>query len=221
MSRIILLCMVVLIAVFALMLGVIRSRAYFPTAVYAQLDIRFEGDDCPLPCWRGIRPGGTRGETAFRRLEQMDDVIEIMDTPTSSSLQGETRFISWRWTWSVPGSTSAIMIVEDSIVQEIFMPTRLQAGDVWLSVGIPHAGETSISEVSPRATRALHSVVYPEQGLTVMNYLDCPTIAPRLWTREIFVWLRDVDDVRFIALDYDEYLRRRAETLISIDQTYC
>jgi len=219
MTRIILPLMLILVALCALALGVIRARPYANDSLSVWLDI--ESDGCTLSCWRDIRPGVTPADMALLELARMDDVTEITDTPTASSLQGSASYIGWRWVTSQPDSSSGLMIVEEGVVQEIYMALRVRVGDMWLTLGAPMGGEVSFVESYGQRGSILHTMVYPTRGLTVMSYIDCPIILPRAWTQTVFVWLRDLSDRRFDYLLYDDYMQRRAMMLVMGRREYC
>ncbi len=91
-------------------------------------------DDCPMPCFMGIRPGMTTYAEAVAILEA-HDWIRTVDTS-----RGRFRLIA---TWS--GAQSAWiretrelnLPFEDDVVQQVFVATHITLGDLWLALGSP------------------------------------------------------------------------------------
>jgi hypothetical protein len=200
----------------------LRSRAYTPDALIDWFAAE-SGGDCVLPCWEGIRPGFTTGSDALLRLYDMPDVYDIVDVETSHSLEGAARFIRWRWHFplAAPLEPTGLLIVEDDIVQEVFLTTPILLGDVWLTYGRPDGGTVAFTENLRRDGLLLSTGVYAARGLSAMSYIDCPMRLSRLWTSAVYVWLRKPHDTRFAYSSYPTYIHELIRGFRDGDQDYC
>jgi hypothetical protein len=225
MTRLIFSLTLVIAALFMAAFAALRALAWtFDAHDGVTVWLGTETAACRLPCWRAIMPGETPANTALLTLMQMSDVTAITDTPTSSSLLGAASYIHWRWRDQAAAqldTTHGLLIVEEGVVQEIYMALPARAGDLRLAFGAPTGGEASFVESYGRRGEMLHTMVYSAHGLSVLSYIDCPITLPRAWTPPIYVWLRRTDDVRFPYLVGTDYLQRRALMLVLGRREYC
>jgi len=113
---------------FALCIALIRAQPYDDSELRAFLT---PPDGCPMPCFMGIRPGGTTADEAVAILEAHEWV---------GSLERHSNITV---TWSgaqphwLPDTRPLQIIINDHIVRRVFVPTNIHLGDVWLALGPP------------------------------------------------------------------------------------
>lgn len=208
---------------FALLIGAIRARAYDSDS----LRRFFHAEGCPMPCWHGIQPGITPVDDAVRRLEAIPWVRSPLDIVSASgSLYGDTGYVRWRWDDSYPLPPDALvpplgmLIVEDSVVQQIYLTTYLQVGDVWLALGRPQGGTVDFVKESDAPMLVLNNAAYLDGALLVMSYTGCPMRRSDVWRSPTFLWLRhDRADLRFDP--YPAYYSRMIQWLRNGNREYC
>jgi hypothetical protein len=115
---------------FVLCIGLIRAQPHNDGELHAFLT---PPDDCPMPCFMGIRPGVTTYEEAVAILEAHEWIRAVDHSRPTSFI------ITWNDTqppW-LPRSLELRLVVADNILQRVFAPTKLRLGDIWLALGPP------------------------------------------------------------------------------------
>jgi hypothetical protein len=113
-----------------------------------------------------------------------------------------------------------MLIVEESIVQQVYLTTYLQMGDVWLTLGKPQGGTVDYVKETNAPMLVLNNAVYLDGALLVMSYTGCPMRRSDVWRSPTFVWMRADHD----GLRYDPYLAyypRMVQWLREGNREYC
>lgn len=124
-----------LTGLFMLPMLLIRAQADDDTALRAFLT---PADDCPAPCFMGIRPGETTLDTAIRILSRDPTTMPLQ---LNSATGGYFNVLQWRWTEAAPAWLDArqdmLITLSGDIVSEIQILTRIPWGDFLLAYGRP------------------------------------------------------------------------------------
>ncbi len=151
----------------------------------------FAAEDCPMPCWQGIRPGVTAREDAEAILEAHPwvDLSADVDVP---GIPYSGTYDLWQWTedfsFPMPINRQDIAFTDGVIgyidrqrddeiprVGGMEMTTGLTLGDVWRLLGAPRsiASEGYIGSPGDR----LHEIrffVFGDTNITATAYQSCP-----------------------------------------------
>lgn len=213
MFRIAFLFALVMTLLSALLLTAVRAREYTPEIIWL-------AEGCALPCWRGIQPGITRSETALTRLYEMADVRDVTVTLTSVSIDGGTSYVNWRWRGSQE-DIGGLFIIDQGRVREIFLNTPLRMGDLWLGLGTPTGGTVDYLFSMNGRVEVIDTAAYPAHGLSAIAYVGCPMRLPRLWTSQVYIWLRQTSDGRFSYDPYNAYIADLIKSFSDGGRAYC
>lgn len=140
----------ILFVLFAIPLLLIRARAYEGQDMQAL----FAPEDCPLPCFMGIRPGVTTVEDALTILEASGRVENVQ-------VDWELGFVNWDWKGVPPAGVNGAGLSYISFVQDtvsiISLSVLFQYGDFFMrtpeflntwpmTMGItPRPGDTTLT----------------------------------------------------------------------------
>jgi hypothetical protein len=118
---------------FAGVMVVIRAHPYDDDDLRAFLI----PDDCPSPCWQGIKPGRMSVENALSVLRAHTWISQV-DTSLYDGFRG---WIRWDWSgreppWIIHSERDNLWIDENRVVNVSLM-TRIRFGEVWLALGAP------------------------------------------------------------------------------------
>lgn len=94
------------------------------------------GEDCPMPCWAGIRPGVTSADEALNILYSHPWIGEVQ---ISDHLQlhynSPNGQYGWRWNGAQPAAliinAANVVAFENRVVTEIMLHTRIPTGAIW------------------------------------------------------------------------------------------
>lgn len=172
-----------LLALFTFFISLIHAQPYNDKEVRALLS---SGPDCPMPCFMGIRPGVTTCDQAIDILKNHEWVGEIIADPCSSD--GESyRWISWYWNGRQPdlldgsNTQSNSIRIENDVVWDLLIFSRISMGEVWLFYGIPDLKTVDIVSGAYGPTRILNGAGYPQLGLELTSYSPCPGLYKDFW----------------------------------------
>jgi hypothetical protein len=163
MTQLIIRMILLLLPVFALMVGLIRAQPYQNEEVRAFLA---PPEGCAPPCWQGIRPGITT-------LDEARSIVERYGV-----LQGPPSVQRWEWNGTSPSfiqSEIGRLVLWDGIVYQVELPNVVTLPDVLLTFGAPAKGRIRYdSMLSRRGMR--YELYYPELGnLPLTIHGDCRT----------------------------------------------
>jgi hypothetical protein len=187
-------------------------------------------EDCPAPCFMGIRPGVTTEDEAIaiiRASEWIDhDSINILETKAySNSTLGEpSTLIEWRWTHSAnphlithENTVDGSVFVRSHFVEKVAIYIHFRLGEIYTSLGSPSkVGFASIRNVTPPWGVAVFHL-YTQYGIEFQsNLYSCPYLAS-LWMPEVRVEMSRVSIMPVIGYRPSAELKQRIQRL----QTYC
>jgi hypothetical protein len=148
-------------------------------------------DDCPPPCWQGIRPGSTSSGDGIERLKHLPWVTNL------SVIQGIVSYDSIvRWSWNQPpngldSNRDGRMWTHQGQVYLIELPLTLRLATVWNALGPPDWIELTRSPQQPPAV-FLHAW-YHGGRLTLEATVPCPVSPWRIWSVVIDATFKEAD----------------------------
>lgn len=171
---------------FTILVGVIRTRPYNDNDLRAFLT---PPNDCPMPCWQGIRPNVTPIENAVSILESHPwiDKIEPPVLPYNKRTY-------WTWSQARPAFINDLSRGHglpgwgDTSWSSIEIPTNIPLGDFVLSLGKPDS--LTVLAITSNLIGIGHSTkvgtfmvvaIYNDMGLMIYNFTDCPARMDDLW----------------------------------------
>jgi hypothetical protein len=163
--------------IFALPIVAIRAQPYEDRVTPILID-----DDCPSPCFMGIRPGVTTMRESAEILDahawvangQSDFPKELRDAPFFDAVLRKT-VINWRWSPSRPawivGDQRGSMTIQDARVLDIGIATHFRLGEIFLAFNNPTEVYFSTSKDGQRFQ---YAGWYEQQGIVVITQGNCP-----------------------------------------------
>jgi hypothetical protein len=153
---------------------VIQSRPYDDHALRTFLI----PDNCPSPCWQGIRPGRMGIENALTILRS-HAWMQNIDTSLYDGFRG---WITWEWNghepdWIIPSQQDSLWI-DQNLVVNVNLLTSIRFGDIWLALGKPDWSNVYYARGSP-IMRVFHG--YEHGTLIVMVNVECNAGMEGLW----------------------------------------
>ncbi|HVU13744.1 MAG TPA: hypothetical protein VHD90_20850 [Phototrophicaceae bacterium] len=202
--------MLLLIAVAALLLTLIRAQRYDDGGVK-----RFFNACAPMPCWGDIHPGETTLNQALAIL-RAHPWVETVSEVYASPYEGDTRTVLIYWTWSSGypfGGVSrptqqGIIITDQGIVRQVYLTTSLALGDLWLAFGNPQGGLVDYI-YDTRHVRVDDTALFIRQGIAATATLiaDCTDQYPNFWRTPVYLWLQTNVALANGSAAYPSYLR--------------
>ncbi len=181
---------VMLTVLFAVMIGLIRTRPY------DSRDLRafFAPENCNRPCWQNIQPGVTTIDEALTLL-RADRWV--------SRVERSANQIHWSWSGQQPAlvdsSVPGIMLIERQRVVAVSVQLNAGFGDLQLAFGQPRfTGAGKFSE-----SVRIH-FTYPAEHLTFVMQLVCPMGPASFWHSRPEVAL---NQQAVGGMHYDNHLR--------------
>lgn len=186
----------------ALIIGIIASQPYDNPAR------GFFGEDCPIPCWQGIRPSVTTRAEADDILLQHPWVGQtgISVFPEGRATDAVPTFYEWQWTAAFPYPSplldfdtlflTNVLGIRSGITQRdgvdrvgsLNLVTGLRAADLWLLYGVPQAF-TSGYLTADIPIHQLTLFTLGGSGVSATAYQQCPLDLKSLWESPVTVQL--------------------------------
>lgn len=170
---------------FALFIGVLRAHSYDASALRAFLT---PPDDCPMPCWQGIRPGVTNINDALHILEAHPWISEIQHPEIPYDKR-----TYWNWNAEPSGVINnavrghGLPDWDNNAWSSIEISTVVPMGDFVLTLGKPDGlmilaiRSNSIAGGSAQVEKMMPVLVYRDLGLMIYNFIDCPARMDDFW----------------------------------------
>jgi hypothetical protein len=150
---------------------VLAARAFSP--LDADLERLLHWEDCPSPCWLGIRPGMTTAEDAAARLRAHPWMIDVIQTRDQ---------IIWRWSGAQPAAIDAtqrgLIGLGGGLVRTLRIQTRVSFGEWWAYLG-PPSRATLVRPLS--RVSAFQIATYDAGGWQVISSFACPVVPGAFW----------------------------------------
>jgi hypothetical protein len=179
MIRLILALTILITALLTTAVIAIRAQPFEDTVAPALLS-----DDCPAPCFMGIRPGVTTTQEAVSILKAHPWVSSLSDNVSLHNGVGGAPGGNMIWSWSgaqpdwIDRDHVGFIWVQGDIVRGVGISTRIPFGDVRLSFGPPQTVDNIV--VSGRRERYLiYSASYPDMDFVFSVNQPCPV--KRFW----------------------------------------
>lgn len=170
-----------MVGVFTLALGVVRAGITPDSSLRAALEA---SENCPAPCWLGIRPDITSAREAEILLRAHPWIVDLSASPA---------IIAWHWSASAPAyidtARQGLLYVANQQVKTVRVPLRVPFGDVWAIFGVP--SRTLLVRPVSRTT-AYQIASYEELGVGVISSLSCPAGPTVFWTSLTTLHLGDL-----------------------------
>ncbi len=174
-SRSVILIVTILISIISL----IQLQHYENRGVHGLLH-----ENCPSPCFMGIRPGWTNMQDAYYLLAAHSWVANSADEFPSllreSSLIGASiprTIVRWRWSTLHPewinGAVQGTITLQDRDVLNMAIETQLSLGEIILALGLPdEAHFMALGTASDQ--RFGYTAWYADEGLLIQTEGVCP-----------------------------------------------
>jgi hypothetical protein len=160
----------VLTILFTACIALVHAQPYDDTQLHAFFA---PPDNCPHPCFMGIRPGVTTVEQAMAILEAHEWIADV-DRYEATDGRGVTSLTAdWSGEQSefIEGSEELWLGVEHNIVQAVLIPTRVPLGYIWLLFGAPDYGDIVFGAFLPSAR---YAAIYFDIDSIFVNDDLCP-----------------------------------------------
>jgi hypothetical protein len=177
MPRAVLKVAVVLTVCFGSSLILIRAQSYHDRTRPAVIQ-----EDCPAPCFMGIRPDYTSMRRAVSIIESHDWIAPGVGFP--SQVRNAVFYdaavprirIQWRWSDTLPSWVNMTepgqLTFEDREVRDLTINTNLALGEIFLAFGNPNRMQFTTSNGSP-AQRFDYGAWYAEDGMFITAEGTC------------------------------------------------
>lgn len=204
MMRLMLAPLVALTMLFTACIGLIHAQPYDTAELRALLT---PPDDCPMPCFMGIRPGVTSSYEAIGILERHEWVDEVR-----VAYHGVTQFPdSIDWTWS--GSESSLVSytyngfpqpgylgIRQGTVVFVSIPTVISLGDLWLTWGAPDEFRfTTVQGNTDSPITLAYVNAYTRHNFWVTGAGRCPYF-PTFWREPVVLTIAEPREM-FLAFE--------------------
>jgi hypothetical protein len=161
-------------ALFALTINLIRAQPYDDSHLTVILD---STDECPPPCFLGIRPGQTDVYEALLIL-RTHDWVESVDVNHYNRSAGAGTIL-WTWSESRPAWTRTLSNINMRVFREtvtaINMETAIPFGYIPLRYGETTTGGASLQPPTPRRGLSVdYWVNYHDAYFQAQAYIPCP-----------------------------------------------
>jgi hypothetical protein len=165
-----------LLVVFTGAIGLIRAQPYDDGGLETLL---IPPENCPRPCWQGIRPGRTLTQEALALLKA-HPWIDRVELVTNDMYE-------IRWSGRQPAMIDAdyhgVLVTRGDFVTQVRVPVRASFGDVWLRFDQPQYGGMSRMFSRPIA----YLTHYADAGFTVRTPVHCPLRIQTFWQEQAYV----------------------------------
>jgi len=170
-----------LLTLFALLVGLIRAQPQDTTAWRTFL---LPPEDCPMPCWQGIRPSMTTVEETITVLQAHPWTRQII----TSYYNAATRQGSLVWAFNAPHPDGQIApyqaefrVIHD-VVSNITVTTDIPASAIWFLFGVPSMERWAIlSQRALNSRRIDHFAHYINLGFSIYVPMTCPVRLANAW----------------------------------------
>ena len=179
MSRFYVRLILIMIGIFSALVLLIHAQPYDDHELRQLL----LADDCPAPCFLGIRPGVTTSKEAMRLLKANAWVADAVTTDPESLYQ-----IWWTWNENAPDFLKNVptnpnfpvngeILSTNEVVTRIIFTPRLTLGDIVLAKGLPSASQLIFSGMITTpdiSVAAIITLEYEADGFSVSGTKTCP-----------------------------------------------
>ncbi len=154
-------------------------------------------ENCPNPCWQGIRPGVTVAQEAMDILQAHPWVntvtvtAGISDNPSHPDNEG---VIYWDWNgqqapvlgvFSLGGSID----VRENTVRVIKMVTTVPFAEAWQALGWPDEGSLRPSR-SFGELYDVHLALYKDEGIMLRSIIPQPITPYKYWNAQVEIHIQ-------------------------------
>jgi hypothetical protein len=177
MPRAVLKVAVVLTVCFGSSLILIRAQSYHDRTRPAVIQ-----EDCPAPCFMGIRPDYTSMRRAVSIIESHDWIAPGVGFP--SQVRNAIFYdaavprirIQWRWSDTLPSWVNTTepgqLTLENREVRDLIINTNLTLGEIFLAFGKPNRMQFTTSNSSP-VQRFDYGAWYADNGMFITAEGTC------------------------------------------------
>jgi len=210
---------------FAACIGLINARPYDDSELRA---LFAPSNECPMPCFIGIRPGVTTADEALAVLEAHEWIGDV--ELAYNRVTGAPNAAIWSWSGSQPplildtlyGSPyRGNLRIQDGIVTAIWIPTTITAGDLRLLWGKPDQIAFTLFrnlEVERYPLFLSYFEIFAGQRAVSQAFVYCPYF-PVDWYAPVALTLGDASDVTFIS--ERTTTNRFPDIIVDLHEKYC
>ncbi len=165
----------------ALPIFVIRAQPYDDSELRALLT---PPEECPAPCFMGIRPGVTTVQVAVEMLRGHEWVADV------NAANEADGYISVEWNRAAPPiidrDARTPFYIFGGIVGFIDLKTTYPVGALYLLAGLPQATDSSVS------THGIFVSAYHfERSVMAYAYSSCPVTRTKFWKADMILRFED------------------------------
>jgi len=154
-------------------------------------------DDCPAPCFLGIRPGVTTVAKALTILDSHPWVESVNSVPNLSNAEEGLLILTWNGRQSpyIDSASSSALHTCGDLICGLSIPTKLELGIILLNFGAPDSATLRSIPDAPHAV-IFYAANYDSMQLTIRATSFCPPIftAMGLHHRPVTLQLGDVGE---------------------------
>jgi hypothetical protein len=215
----------ILALLFTACIGFIHARPPDDADVRALLA---SPDDCPMPCFIGIRPGATTADEALAILEAHAWIGDV--ELAYNRVTGAPNAAIWNWSGSQPQLIQDTLYgspyrgnlrIENGLVTAIWIPTTITAGDLWLLWGKPDEFAFTLFRQPSEDDQPLflsYFEIFAGQRAVSQTFVYCPYF-PVDWNATVAITLGDASDVAFIS--ERATTNRFPDIIVDLHEKYC
>lgn len=149
-------------------------------------------DNCPMPCWFGIRPGVTTPTEALALLSTHPWGGQA-DADQYNAVTG-SGIIGWEFEPNrlsiIPRYRGVRLRANNHVIINVTLPPGIPFDAVWFAFGPPpEIRRTLVALLNTSSFRLDQAMFYSGEGLTVTNRIRCPMRAEDVWSARSIVQL--------------------------------
>lgn len=155
------------------------------------IDPFFSAANCDEPCFLGIRLGITRLSDARAILNAHPSVSSVAFRPRMDFYGNEHLRFTWHPQINSPTSWTGELIASYGTVYQVRLETGLSLGELWLALGRPEIGASSLVTTRGRASALVYASFFGDRRIRLTMAATCPlTLSSLLQGRAAAIELR-------------------------------
>lgn len=147
-------------------------------------------EDCPQPCWLGIRPGLSSTGEAIDILKTLPWVTGIY---TIQGVVTYDTFVGWKWSGQQPALIDSVrdgrMWTHNGVVYLIELPLEMSYAEMWNAFAAPETVNIMGTSLKPPAV--FYFANYFRGALEAFSTVNCPLTAWNILAARVDVHIAD------------------------------
>ncbi len=210
MSRFYLRLTLIPIALFTLVLILIRAQPYDDHELRQLL----LPEGCPAPCFMGIRPGVTTKDEAMKLLQKNKWVASYDFNPLRSDIRIRWSRNSPLWLANDGFYDGSIVGIRNNIVYAFVLDTTLKLGDLWLLFGETPFQKNTLP-IFESTLYLSYAAYYPQMGLSTSVWVNCTGKRKHITYQDI-VYLGYID-----LANQSYFMSNYHDSWVQVSHTFC